>query len=251
LVEDVNVRGPAVVAEAALHAGVRRMVHFASVHAFQQAPLDEPLDESRARVVHGLAYDRSKASGEAEVRLRISQGLDAVIVHPSGVIGPYDFAPSRMGKVFLDLYRGRLPALVPGGFDWVDARDVVAGAIAAMERGIRGRSYLLSGHYAGIPELSAIAAGLTGRPAPRLQVPLWLAKVGAPFMQLGAQLLGVEPLYTLESLHALQANRVYVRTRAAQDLGHAPRPLHESVRDTYRWFAQAGRLPRDLLERLG
>jgi dihydroflavonol-4-reductase len=222
------------------------------VHAFEQAPLDQPLDETRARVGQdGLAYDRSKALGESEIRALVARGLDAVIVHPSAVIGPFDFRPSRMGQVFLDLYRGRLPTLVEGGFDWVDVRDVVLGAVSAMERGRTGESYLLTGHWASVGELAAIAERLTGRPAPRLTSPQWLARAFAPLMEAWARWTRTEPLYTSESLAALRANRVYVRTKAERELGYSARPLIESVAEVYRWFARAGRLPAALLDRLG
>jgi dihydroflavonol-4-reductase len=252
LVHQTNVVGARQVGEAALSCGVRRMVHFCSVHAFQQEPLDQPLDETRTRVGQGgLAYDRSKADGEAEIRALVARGLDAVILHPSGIIGPFDFRPSRMGQVFLDLYRGRLPMLVDGGFDWVDVRDVVAGALAAMERGRTGESYLLTGHWASVGELARLSVEITGRPAPRLTSPQWLARIGAPFLEGWAKLTRSEPLYTGESLAALRANRVYLRTKAAGDLGHQPRPLADSVRDTYHWFATHGTLPDTLLARLG
>jgi len=101
LVRATNVDGARNVGQAAMACGVQRMVHMCSVHAFQQEPLDQPLDETRVRVKRGSApaYDCSKAEGEAEIRALIAQGLDAVIVHPSAVIGPFDYRPSRVGTV--------------------------------------------------------------------------------------------------------------------------------------------------------
>lgn len=253
LVREINVEGAANVARAALEAKVRRMVHFCSVHAFDQEPLDEPLDEARPRVKQGgkaPAYDQSKAAGETEVRKMIEKGLDAVIVHPAGVIGPWDFGPSRMGQVFLDLYQRRLPALVPGGFNWVDVRDVVAGAIAAMERGRTNESYLLGGHWKSVAELAVMAEAVTGAKPPSLRAPMWLARLGAPFLEGFAKLTKREPLYTAESLIALQANQNYEMTKAMQELGHRPRPTEQSVRDSYEWFAKHGRLPSALLKRI-
>jgi dihydroflavonol-4-reductase len=250
LVRDTNVTGARNAAEAALQSGARRMLHMCSVHAFQQEPLDQPLDETRARVTRGPAYDRSKAAGEAEVRGVIARGLDVVIVHPSGIVGPLDYRPSRMGTVFLDLFHRKLPSLLDGGFDWVDVRDVVSGSLAALERGRSGESYLLTGRWAAIGELAALAEKLTGVRPPRFTSPMWLARVGAPLLEGWARLRRAEPLYTAESLLALRANRNYLRDKAARELGHQPRPLEDSVRDVYRWFAENGRIPPSLLERL-
>jgi len=243
LVNRVNVEGARNVAAAAKRANVRRMVHCCSVHVFEPEPFDRPTDEARPRVQRGEApaYDVSKAEGEAVVREAVAQGLDAVIVHPSGVMGPYDFKPSRMGHVLLKLYRRRLPALLAGGFDWVDARDVSAGMIAAAERGRTGESYLLTGHYRTVAQVADAAASVTGVPRPRLVCPKWVAQVGAPFMDLAAWAMrGGEPLYTSESLMPLELRMAYDRSKAAKELGYAPRAFEETVRDAYAWLLGQG-----------
>ncbi len=243
LVRAVNVDGVRNAGQAALDVGVRRMIYMCSVHAFQQEPHNQPLDESRARVDStGLAYDYSKASGEAAVRTLVQQGLDAVILHPSGCIGPYDFAPSRMGQVWLDLYERRLRLLVDGGFDWVDTRDVACAAIRAAELGRTNESYILSGHYRTIADLSQRASRFTGVAPPRLVAPAWLANAGAPIMEVWARITKRELLFTRESAAALQGNPRIVRTKAFEELGHDPRLTEDSVRDSHAWFAGQGRL---------
>lgn len=244
LVHAVNVEGAANVAEACLACGVKRLVHFSSIHAFNQSPLDQVLDETRARATgqHHNAYDRSKAAGEAKVREVIAQGLDCVFVHPSGVIGPFDGEPSRMGQVFLDLYHGALPALIDGGFDWVDVRDVVASAIAAETQGRCGDNYLLTGQWRSVKELAIIAEGITGKKKPFLVTPMWLARGWAPFQAAFDRMRGKRPLYTSESLEALRANKQVDHGKAARELGHQPRSLEESIKDIYTWFEQVGKL---------
>ena len=242
-VEAVNVQGVRAVAEAALDAGVRRLVHFSSVHAFDHEPHDEPLDETRRRVGKGHpAYDRSKSAGEAQLQEVVARGLDAVIVNPSGIVGPADPRPSRMGQVFLDLYHRKMPALLDGGFDWVDVRDVVSGALGALEHGRSGEGYLLSGHWHTIRELASLAEEVTGVRAPAATSPMWLAQLGAPFMTLFNRVTGVEPLYTSEALHALKSNRDIRHDKASGELGFEPRPMAETVRDLYAWFEETGQL---------
>ncbi|MFH1331153.1 MAG: NAD-dependent epimerase/dehydratase family protein, partial [Actinomycetota bacterium] len=249
LVPAVNVEGADNAARAALECGVWRMVHCSSVHAFDMGAGWGPLDETAPRVPAGSrrhpAYDRSKAEGERRVRAQIARGLDAVIVHPTGVVGPFDFEPSRMGQVFLRLYRGTLPALVGGGFDFVDVRDVAEAMVSAAERGGSGESYLLGGHFCRIPEFAALAAAVTGRRHARPTVPFWLARAGVPFLRLAAAATRSEPLYTAESLGALRAGRIVDHSKAGRDLGYAPRPTVESVADIYRWFVEQGTIPAD------
>ncbi|HKA51959.1 MAG TPA: NAD-dependent epimerase/dehydratase family protein [Candidatus Dormibacteraeota bacterium] len=156
-----NVSGVATVAQAALEGGVRRLVHCSSVHAFDIEICGGALDEASPRSVREKlpVYDRSKAAGEAELHAWVEKGLDAVVVNPTGLIGPYDFEPSRMGRFFLELRRGKLWAVVDGGFDWVDVRDVAAALMAAASQGRSGESYLLGGHRLSMRELAGMAAG--------------------------------------------------------------------------------------------
>jgi dihydroflavonol-4-reductase len=241
-VAEVNVHGPRHVAQACLDAGVRRLIHFSSIHAFEQLPLDQPLDETRGASGPGApTYDRTKAAGEREILAAVERGLDAVIVNPTSVLGPFDFKPGPMGDVLLRLGRGKMPALVQPGFDFVDVRDIVAGAFAAEERGRRGERYLLPGHYATFPQLAALMAQASGRPAPRLVTPLWLARVGAPFLGAWCKVTGGRPLYTSESLDILSRSHPDIRgDKAARELGYRTRPLEETVRDTWDWFRAAG-----------
>ncbi len=240
-VERMNVAGARSAARAARQVGVRRLVHVSSVHAYAHDP-DVVLTEASARASSTApAYDRSKALGEAEVRAEVDAGLDAVIVNPSGVIGPFDFGPSRFGQSLVAMARGRLPAMVDGGFDWVDARDVAASCMAAAERGRRGEGYLLGGRWAAVAEIARMAAAHQGRSPPRLTVPRWMASLSAPAAGWFQAQLGQEPLFTPEGLHALfHGSRRVDWSKAAAELGHAPRPLEETIGDTVDWFAANG-----------
>jgi dihydroflavonol-4-reductase len=244
LVAETNVEGARNAAEAALASGVRRFVHCSSIHAFVQDGPSSTVDESTPRALGGrhAAYDRSKAMGEQAVREAVARGLDAVIVHPTAVIGPWDFKPSRMGRLLLDLHRRGLPSLVPGGFDWVDVRDVVAGLIRAEERGRSNESYLLSGRYAPVTELARLAAAVTGVPPPRWSAPFWLARAAAPFSTAVGRVRGREPLFTTESLDVLAMGTRVDCGKARLELGYSARDLRTTLRDTYAWFAESGRI---------
>ncbi len=243
-VHAINVRGARNAASAALDAGVRRYVHMSSVHAFDLAPTRGVIDESHHRPGPDRpAYDRSKAAGESAVREVIARGLDAVIVNPVGVIGPFDYGPSRMGRFFLDVARGRLPVVPDGGFHFVDARDVVASTIAAAERGRRGENYLLTGHWRSSVDMARLALPHVGGRAPRVITPAVFHAASHAFA-LGGRLLGREALLTPEMVLTLQSHRHLSGERAARELGHAPRPHEDSVRDIYAWFHAEGFLPR-------
>jgi dihydroflavonol-4-reductase len=246
LLESINVAGTGNVVEACLRCGVRRLVHFSSIHALVQEPMDIPVDEQRPLVESRRypPYDRSKAAGEKEIRHGIERGLNAIIINPTAVLGPYDYAPSHLGQALLTLAQGRLPTLVDGGFDWVDARDVVKGAICAEERAPTGAKYLLSGHWASMCDLAAMVEEISGVPSPKLVCPLWLAPVGTPFAAAYASVTRTRPLYTRASLLAMRSNRRMSHAKASRDLDYNPRSLRGTIGDTLRWFEENGYLRR-------
>ncbi len=243
-VHRTNVLGTRHVVEACLDRRVKRLVHFSSVHALRNDPYDVPMDEQRplADEGHAFAYDLSKAGSEREVQAGIKRGLDAVIVNPTAILGPHDFKPSRMGQVLLDLHFRRLPALVAGGFDFVDVRDVAEGAVAAAEKGRTGERYLLGSAYRSVRALATLCKDATGLRPPVFTSPLWLARLGAPFAVAWASATHTRPLFTQESLHAIAGNPNVSHDKASRELGYLPRPLAASVADTYGWFRQAGML---------
>jgi dihydroflavonol-4-reductase len=236
-----NVDAVANVAEAALRSGARRMVHCSSVHAFDIERGGSVDEESPRAIRPGLpVYDRSKAAGEARLQEVIERGLDAVIINPTGLIGPHDFEPSRMGHFFLALRRRRLRAVVDGAFDFVDVRDVAAALAGACARGRRGVSYLVPGHRLSLRDLGRLAARVTGTPAPRVVVPMALARFGARAVSGFRGHAGSSRLLTPEGLHALRARFSVVSRRAEVELDHHPRPIEETLTDLYRWFDLAG-----------
>ncbi len=251
-VEAINVLGTRNVVEACLRCGVRRLVHFSSIHAIEQAPFDSPVDEDRPLVDATQAgasnirippYDRSKASGERAVQAGIARGLDAVILNPTGILGPNDFRPSYLGEALVLLARGKIPALVSGGFDWVDVRDVVRGAMLAEQMATRGKRYLLAGHWLSVREIAELVAQVMGRRPPLFTVPMKLAEMTAVPMGWLARFHGSHPIYTRVTLHALRSNRRISRARAEQELGYTSRPTAETVRDTIGWFTAHGYIP--------
>lgn len=245
-VSAVNVLGTRNVVQACLAEGVGRLVHMSSIHAFCQLPKEGALDESRGPSDPGRApaYDRSKARGEREVLAGVRQGLDAVILNPTAVLGPFDFKPSRMGRVLLALGRGAMPALVDGAFDWVDVRDVCRAALTAASRGRRGERYLLSGSYTSVAALAEEVARATGVSAPRVTVSQWLVRPVAPLASAWSRVVGSDPLLTSDSLTALRTCHPRIsHAKAAAELGFEPRRLERTVSDTLEWFVGAGLLP--------
>ena len=161
----INVQGTENIAGLCLEYGAKRLVYVSSVHAIPERPMGEVITEEcrvSPELVHG-AYAKSKAAATKKVLLAAEKGLDAGIVYPSGIIGPGDRGMGSMTVMLRSFLRGRLPAGVCGGYDFVDVRDAAAGAVSCADSGRPGEGYILSGRYASIKELLTLAGRLSGR----------------------------------------------------------------------------------------
>jgi dihydroflavonol-4-reductase len=233
-----NVGGTENVVEAVLKEGVRRLIHFSSIHALVQEPFDRVLDEGRLLALKDrVDYSRSKALSELFVLEAVKEGLDVVILNPTAVIGPFDYAPSLLGRALILIYCGKIPALIHGGYDWVDVRDVVKAAIVSIEKGEKGERYILSGHWKTLGELAELTYEISGKPYKKLTCSPGLVRIGLPFLKLYCRLNSTQPLYTKDSLKILQTGHSKISCeKAGMRLGFHPRPMEETLRDTFDWY---------------
>jgi len=240
---NVNVNGTRNMLNACVKHKVKKLVHFSSIHAYSTQPVEQPLDEHRMLADdNAFAYERSKAAGQKLVLEYVkTYGLNASVINPTGVLGYDDYLPSIKGKMLIDFYNGNIPMLTPGGFNWVDTRDVIKAAIAAMDRGGAGECYLVAGKYYTLTEFAKTIGRVTRKKMPELVMPVWVMRLFLPFIYLHGHITQTAPLYTEESLKSLlEGNKSIDYTKAAIQLGHSPRPLEETIADTYAWFKQQG-----------
>jgi dihydroflavonol-4-reductase len=239
---DINVEGTRKILEASQKKSVKRFIHFSSIHALDHSPYDQELDENRPLAIRDkMAYSRSKALAEDIVINASNQGFDIVILNPTAVIGPFDYAPSLMGRAILLMAKGKLSALVPGGYDWVDVRDVVSSTLTAIEKGRKGERYLLSGHWRTLEQISKLVSDIIDLRPQRFTCPNWLARLGLPFINLYCSVYDKDPLYTRDSLYTLRtSHRNISHEKATKELGFRPRPFEETLKDTLDWFQNQG-----------
>jgi dihydroflavonol-4-reductase len=244
-VNAVNVGGVRNMVQVCLENKVGRLVHFSSIHAFSSEPREYPITESNTRITdtRAAAYDFSKAEGEREVRAGIARGLDAVILNPTGVVGPLDYKPSMFGQALLLIASGIFPVLVEGGFNWVDARDVAKCAIKVAEQASSGSQYIVGGEWRSVRDIAETAANLNGGQPPKWYVPIWLASVGIPLSAGYSWITGKRNIFTKLTINALKSNPQVSDRRARTELGYSPRPFEETISATLAWFSQNGMLP--------
>ncbi len=237
-----NVGGTENILRACRRAGVERFIHFSSIHALVHKPFDLILDESRPLALNDrVEYSRSKALAEQRVQEAVKDGLDAVILNPTAVIGPFDYVPSLLGRALVLIHQGKIPALIHGGYDWVDARDVAKAAVVAIEKGKTGERYILSGHWRTLCELAEEVYQISRVRFKKFTCSSGLARIGLPFLKLYCRLNSTQPLYTKDSLKILQTGHSRISSeKAKKSLGFIPRPIEETLRDTYDWYRANG-----------
>jgi dihydroflavonol-4-reductase len=236
----INIEGTRNVVEAALAAGARRLVHTSSISAWgmRTGTIDETAEQLGA--ASPVNYQRSKCAAEAEVRKGIARGLEAVIVNPAGILGPYD--TSGYARLFRMVHTGKLPGVPPGSLSFCDVREVAKAHIAAAERGRVGERYLLGGADASLLELVTIIGELDGKPVPKHASPAWLLKLVAAVGESVSLVTGREPALTREAATMATRSLFCNCTKAQGELGFRAVPLRSMVEDCYRWMKDEGRL---------
>jgi len=244
MVHRTNAEGTKLVMQAARQAGIKRVIHISSVHAYQQKPAFEMLDENRLQVnERAFAYDRSKKMGQ-EIALSFnSPEMEVLVMNPTSIVGPYDYKPSKMGKVLVDLYTGRLPFIFNGGFDFCDCRDVSNAVVNGLTMGRPGNNYLLGGKWYSLKQLAALFSTASQKKISPINLPHIAGTAGLPVVKLLSRFNKKEPLYTTEALAALfTGNRFISSARAVQELDYKARPFEETLRDAFLWFKNKGYL---------
>ena len=240
LMRQVNVIGTANVVRAAREAGVRRLVYVSSIHALARLCRGVTIDESAPFDPHNAAgeYDRTKAEASLLVLQETRRGLDAVIACPTGIVGPWDYRESEMGRLIRGFLRPGLHAIVRGGFDFVDVRDVAHGLVLMAGQGRCGEVYILGSSYISFADLLAEVRRDLSERSSRLVVPHLLAKAAAPLIALANRIAGRDPQFTRYSLETVASNTDISHAKASRELGWRPRPIGETIADTVRWWRE-------------
>lgn len=243
IVFETNTRGPQNVLEACLRQGVRKIIHLSSTHAVLETPGDKPFDEKRPyKTATDYAYDYSKATGEQIMLSAFKNGrIEGCVLRPSSVIGLYDYKPSEIGKALLDFYNRKIPILPPGGYNFIDIRDISQSIVNAIDKGRTGEVYLLSGVYYSMKDFAQVVHEASGVKTPKMVMPFWFLRGILPFVRLYGKLKGAAPIFSLEAITALKLGHKNMNNQKATDeLGHQCRPLVETIRDFYTWQKERG-----------
>ena len=240
--KNVNVNGTKNIVEMALKYSISKMIYVSSVHAIPEAPKGKVIyevTEFNPEKVNG-AYAKTKAEATSYVLDAVkNKNLPAVVVHPSGIVGPYCGGSNHLIQLIKNYINGKQSIVVKGGYDFVDVRDVALGILAAIEKGKTGECFILSGKYYTVKNLLENLKDITNGKKVRT-VPMWIAKAVIPAMLYSAKKKKTKPLFTKYSLETLVSNGTFSHQKATKELNYHPRNIIDTLKDTVNWLIKKG-----------
>ncbi len=241
-----NREGTRILMQAALAAGIERVIYTSSVATIALPPnggsADETMRHTECSVIG--AYKRSKVAAERLVENMIeTDHLPAVIVHPSTPIGPRDIKPTPTGRIIVEAACGHVPGYVDTGLNLVHVDDVAAGHVAALRQGKIGEHYILGGQNVPLVTMLGEVACLNDRKPPWMHLPRTLLYPLALVSEATAHVTGREPFLTVDGLHMSKQKMFFSSAKAERDLGYRARPYREALVEAVGWFREHGYVP--------
>lgn len=247
LLMNVNVEGTRnIITKCLAHPECKKLVYVSSTGAIPEAPMGtrikevdkfEPCDPEK---VVG-AYSQSKAMATQMVLDSVKvMGLNASVVHPSGILGPLDHAVGETTGTLIKIIKGEMPIGMQGSFNLCDVRDLAAGCIAAVDRGRKGECYILANEEVTLKDLCHMLHEECSCQEIKFYLPLNIADKIAGVMEKQAEKSGKPPIMTTFSVYNLARNNSFDYSKAAQELGYTTRPYTETIRDEVAWLKAEG-----------
>jgi dihydroflavonol-4-reductase len=236
LMEKVNIEGARLILQAALDAGIPRILHTSTIGTIGQ-PRDDSLatEETPFNLPNPSAYVRSKRAGEQIALDLAERGGPIVVVHPTAMLGPGDWRPTASGQKVLAFLHDRPLRYMPGGINWTPVQDVAAGMILALEKGQPGRRYILGHTRGNLSEdaFRALMARASGKPAPGPREARWKQQL--------RRLLKTTPPPQPQRRPGTSPQKLTCDpSRAITELGMPQSDLLAAARQEIAWFQKTG-----------
>ena len=243
---DINVNGTKNIIDLCLsHKECQKLVYCSSTGAIPELPKGKIIKEvnkfDETKVLG--CYSQSKALATQAVLDAVkNKGLNACVVHPSGILGPEDFAVGETTSVVIQIINGEMPMGIAGSFNLCDVRDLAKGTILASEKGKAGECYILANEEVSFKDFSRMLQKESKCKKMKMFLPLGVANFLASVMEKQAKKKGTRPLMTTFSVYNLARNNAFDSSKAKKELGYTTRSYEETVRDQVAWLKKEGKL---------
>lgn len=243
---DINVGGTKnMIAKCLEHGECEKLVYVSSTGAIPESPKGEKIREADTFDPNQVVgwYSKSKAMATQAVLDAVKyQGLNACVVHPSGILGPDDMAVSETTGTIIRIINGEMPIGMQGSFNLCDVRDLARGCILAADKGRSGECYILGNEEVTLKELCQMLTAECGCKPIRFYLPLGIANKMAKLMERQAKKKGKKPMMTTFSVYNLARNNTFDYSKAKEELGYQTRSYQETIHDEVKWLESAGKI---------
>ncbi len=227
------------------HSECQKLVYVSSTGAIPELPKGQKIKEVSQFVPYDDKrvvgwYSRSKAIATQKVLDAAAEGMNACVVHPSGILGPNDHAISETTGTIIKIMNGEMPVGMGGSFNLCDVRDLAFGTIAACDKGRKGECYILGNKEVTLKEVAKMLHDACGCKQPLFYVPIAMAYRLAASMEKKAAKTGEKPLMTNFAVYNLDRNNSFDYSKAERELGYHTRPYSETLSDEARWLVAEG-----------
>lgn len=243
---DVNVGGTKNMIKKCLeHPECKKMVYVSSTGAIPELPKGQKIKEVNRFDPEKVVgwYSKTKAMATQAVLDAVKKdGLNACVVHPSGILGPQDYAVGETTGTIIKIINGEMPIGMGGSFNLCDVRDLAAGCIGAADKGQKGECYILGNEEVTLKEMCELLDKDLHCGTCKFYLPLGLAKLLAKQMEKKAKKNGKKALMTTFSVYNLERNNAFDYSKAKKELGYHTRSYAETLHDEAVWLRQEGKI---------
>jgi len=238
MVHTVNVVGTKNIVDLCIEYKVKKLIYVSSVHALPEKLNHECITEIENFNPNDVVgyYAKTKSEASSYVMTAIKKGLNANIIHPSGICGPNDYGRGNLTSLVLDYMHDHLKFGTQGGYDFVDVRDVSKGILSCVEKGRPGECYILSNEYYSVKSILDNLYDLTGKTKVKIFLPYRFLKHTSILVEYIYKLVDKPPLFTPYSIYTLNSNSNFSHEKATLELDYHPRGMRESLSDTIDWL---------------
>ena len=240
IIHDINVKGTTNIIHACLYHRVKKLIHVGTANSFSPGSLKNPGNEDGSFTGHhyGLDYIDTKYEAQQLVLEAVNKyQLNAVIVNPVFMIGPYDSKPSS-GALILALYNGKIPAYSSGSKSYIAVKDAAVAIANAIILGQTGQCYILSNFSLSHKEALRLMADTIGVRPPSIPMPDFIVKWYGELSSLYGKLTGKTPTLSSElALISCEAH-CYSGDKARNFLKMPCTDLRIATTECFEWFKE-------------
>lgn len=241
IINKINIEGTQNILQLAKELNVKKLVYVGTANTFSFGTKEKPGRENTPYLgrKYGLDYMDSKYEAHQFVMKAVSEGLPAVVVNPTFMLGAYDSAPSS-GAMILAVHSQKLPGFAPGGRNYICVKDAAQGIANALEKGRIGESYIIGNKNLSYKEaFGKIATVLNVKP-PKLSIPWWGILAYGRIGCLVARMTGGKPTVSYPMAKIACDTHYFTAEKAVRELDLPQSPIEEGISESFNWLKSNG-----------